>query len=309
MRKRLVSFISLVALCVAVLCPLYAYAATPLDPSAEASLTLQYQKDGHAFSDLEINIYRVAEAFPDGTFQLIDPYASYPVKIYDITAQEQWKHVAVTLSSYIVADGIDPYRTATTDASGTVCFDTLETGLYLVSDAMGENNSGTYLFDRFMVYLPTPQADGSYDYTVEANPKCTNYVPKQQYRVTKLWQDEGHQEDRPREIVVDIYKDGTLHESQTLHAGNDWTYTWYVSEDDHSTWTVAERSVPTHYTVSIVQNEASFSILNTHVSNLEIPDPPPTGDTTNLLPYVLLLCISGIVLILVSVYGRKRQAV
>ena len=305
MKKQIARFICLVVFCAAMFCPLNVSAATPLDPAADASLTLYYQKEEQVFSNLQISIYRVAEAFPDGTFELIEPFASFPVNIHNITVQEQWKNTAVTLSSYIVANQLAPHRVEKTDETGTVVFEHLETGLYLVREVVAESNIGTYVFNQFMVYLPTPQADGSFDYTIEAKPKCVNYVPKTEYRVTKLWQDAGHQADRPNQIIVDIYKNGALQDSQILNAGNNWSYVWYVSEEDHSEWTVAERAVSDHYTVTVQHSGSSFSIINTHEANLDIPDAPQTGDTTNPLPWVFTMCFSGIMLIII--YGKRKD--
>ena len=307
MRKRTIPLLCLLAFCIALLCPLCAQAVTPLDPTAEASLTLKYQKEEQTFSSLAVSIYRVAEAFPDGTFELIAPFSSYQVSIHDITAQEQWKHIALTLSSYIVAGQVAPYREGVTDASGTVSFERLETGLYLVSDAIAENSGGQYLFSQFMVYLPTPQPDGAFDYTVEANPKCVSYVPKTEYRVTKLWKDKGHQSGRPAQITVDIYKDGELRETQILSAGNNWSYTWHVVEDDQGKWMVAERDVPDGYTVTVQKSGECFSIINTHESAGDTPDSPQTGDTFSFTLLIIILCISGILLILLGIYGRRNR--
>ena len=131
MRKRILPLISSLIICIAMLCPLYVH-ATPLDPNAEASLTLHYEKDGNAFPDQQIGIFRVAEAFSDGSFALIEPFASFPVNIHGITKQEQWHTVAQTLSSYIVADHVKPDRETKTDENGTATFSALKTGLYFV---------------------------------------------------------------------------------------------------------------------------------------------------------------------------------
>jgi len=306
MKKRIAALFCLTVLLAAVLCPLYTGATTPLDPDAEASLTLCYQKDGQAFPGLSVSIYRVAEAFPDGTFALIAPFDSYPVNIHGITQQAQWQNTAATLNSYIIANQLAPTRTGVTNDAGIAAFPQLETGLYLVCQVMGENNTGTYVFNQFMVYLPTLQSDGTYDYTVEANPKCLSFVPKTEYRVTKLWQDEGHQTERPEQVAIDIYKDGILQETQILNPDNNWSYTWYVSADDQSTWTVTEPSVPEGYTVTVRENGSCFSVINTHKSNEDVPDIPVTGDTFNPLPWVLALCISGIALILLAIHSRRR---
>ena len=303
MKKRILPLILLLFVCFAMLRPLSVKAVTPLDPDAEASLTLHYQKEGTAFSNLQIGIYRVAEAYPDGSFQLIEPYVSYPINIHDITMQDQWNHVVQTLSAYIVADHITPDYEATTDENGAVCFSGLDTGLYFVREVVAENTSGTYIFNQFMVYVPTPQQDGTYIYAVEANPKCTNFVPKNQYSVTKLWQDGGDQYFRPKEVTVDIFRDGVLYETQILNADNNWSYTWYVSDEEHSVWTVTERTVPDNYKVTIQQNGSHFSIINTRPTT---PDIPQTGDSFTPLLWIVLMCFSGIMLVIFGIYSRRR---
>ena len=159
-----------------------------------------------------------------------------------------------------------------------------------------------------MVYLPTPQPDGSFDYDVEAKPKCVDYVPKTEYRVTKLWQDAGGRDDRPEEITVDIYKNGELWETQLLGASNNWSYVWYVSDGEQSNWAVAERSVPEKYNVTVQKNGGTFSIINTHKSIQEIPDGPQTGDSSNITLYIMLMCISGIMLIVLGKYNWRRKS-
>lgn len=300
MRKRLLP-LCLAVVCFFALCS-QVFALVPLDPAAPAGLTLYYQKDEKAFSGLQVEIYRVAEAFPDGKFQLIAPYAGYPVNIHDITDQQQWKNIASTLSAYIVADQLTPDATVQTDGQGVARFENLQTGLYLVCRVVAEEQEGTYIFDQFMVYLPTPQTDGTYRYQVEAKPKCTQFTPNTQYTVTKLWQDD--QTDRPQAVTVDIYRDGVLQQTQQLSKDNNWSYTWYVSADDPGQWTVAEREVPAGYKVSIRQNGNVFSVINTRQSHT---DTPQTGDTFTPLPWVLALCLSGMVLLLLGIYGRRRK--
>lgn len=304
MKNRILPLVLLVVLCAGLLLPLSVSAVTPLDPGADASLTLCYQKDGNAFADLQIGIFRVAEAFPDGSFRLVEPFAAYPVDIHGITMQEQWNYVAQTLCSYIVAEQVAPDREVKTDANGMACFAALQTGLYFVREAVAENESGTYVFNQFMVYVPTPNLDGSYTYNVEARPKCVSFVPKDQYTVTKLWQDAGYQSSRPAEVTVDIYKDGVLHQTQILSEENNWTYTWYVSGEDQGKWTVAERDVPDRYKVTVQQNGSHFSIINTCQTE---PDIPSTGDTFSPVLWMALLCFSGVMLLLLGLYTRRRR--
>lgn len=303
MTKRFLPRILILLVCFAILCPLCAQGVTPLDPDAQASLTLCYQKDGIAFADLPIGIYRVAKALPDGSFQLVEPFESYPINIHGITAQQQWQHVAQTLQAYLAADRVEPDFAMPTDENGRVCFSGLKTGLYYVREAVAEDPAGTYVFNQFMVYVPTPQPDGTYVYDVLAKPKCTNFVPKDQYSVTKLWQDAGNQAIRPQEVTVAIYKDGVLQETQTLNSDNNWTYTWYVSGEEHSTWTVVETSVPDMYKVTIQQNGGHFSIINTYQAAQETPK---TGDSFTPMLWVVLMCFSGIMLVILGI-ARRRQ--
>ena len=305
MKKRILPLLCLVLLCFGLLRPIEANALTPLDPSAKASLTLHYQKDGKAFSQLQIGIFRVAEAFPDGTFRLIAPFSSYPVNIYDITAQEQWQTVASTLSAYIVANQVSPDYEAQTDTAGAAQFRDVKTGLYLVREVVAENPDGTYLFNTFMVYLPTPQPDGTYNYQVEAKPKCVNFTPKTQYTVTKLWQDSGNQAARPKEVTVDIYQNGVLQQTQVLSAANNWSYTWHVSGEDPGKWTVAERAEKSNYQVTIRQNGSVFTIINTCQSGAHTP--PQLGDTFAPLPWMLAMCLSGILLLIMGFSARRRK--
>jgi len=290
----------LCALLLTALC--FVQAATPLEPDAPASLTLHYQQEGAVFPGLEIRAYRVAQAFPNGIFQLLVPYATYPVNIHNITQQSQWQFVAATLCAYIDADQLPPDRVAETDSQGIARFTQLQTGLYLVRRAVGENASGIYEFKDFLVYVPTPQADGSYQYQVEAVPKCLRFTPKTQYSVTKLWEDAGQEAQRPKEVTVDIYRDGQLYETQVLNADNNWRYTWQVTGQDTAAWTVAERDVPQGYRVTVLEQNGAFSLVNARKTT---PVTPPTGDNFSPLPWILALCASGLLLLILGLRRRK----
>lgn len=294
--KKMFLWLVLAALVVS-LCP--AAVAIPLDPNADASLTLHYQKDGVGFENLQIGIYRIAQAHADGTFTLIEPFSSYPIDIQGITVQEQWDRVAETLWACMVAGQVTPDRVETTDEMGTVRFEQLDTGLYFVRRAVGGNEAGIFEFRQFLVYVPTSQQNISFIYDVEAFPKCVGVTPKERYTVTKLWQDGGYT-GRPGEITVDIYLDGTLWESQVLNSQNNWSYTW--SAAGNSQWTVAER-VPQGYTVTVQQNKGDFTLINTRQAN---PDNPQTGDTFSPLLWVALMGISGSLLLILSIYSRRR---
>ena len=303
MRKRIIALLTLLLLCTAVF-PVCANAVTPLEPDRPCTLTLTYGKDGTGFADLEVQLYRVAEAHPDGTFDLIAPYSGYPVNIHGITAQKEWKDTATTLVSYITSKNLSPDAKQKTGENGKVVFSNLETGLYLVGGITVQRDTGTYVFDDFMIYLPTPTESG-FDYDMEAVPKCSSYDPKTEYKVTKLWKDSGYTSSRPKSISVEIRKDGKLQETVTLNSANNWTYSWQVSSGDTGKWTVAEKDVSDQYKVTVSENSGSFTITNTRQSTSS--NPPKTGDTFALGPWVMVMCLSGCLLLVLSVYGRRRR--
>lgn len=273
--------------------------AAPVDNS----LTLYYQKGDMVFPGLQVAVYQVAALQDDGSYQPLEPYASASVNLDGITEQAQWQTVAQTVFSCIVANGIAPDQMAQTNDVGAAYFENLKKGLYYVQEVVAENDQGTYVFNQFMIYLPTPHPDGTFDDQVKANPKCLEFIPKTQYTVTKLWQDGGNTQQRPKEVVVDIYWNGVLQETQTLSAQNNWTYTWMVSADQQSGWTVAEREVPEHYKVTVRKSDNTFTVINTRQGQ---PEPPKTGDTFNPMPWVMIMCISGVLLVILGIYGRRR---
>ena len=302
MKKKILSALCLLLMVCAFLQPHRVHALTPLEPERPSSLTLYYTQDGQAFPDLDIRIYRVAEAHPDGTFDLLEPFSEYPVNIHGITSQKEWQDVSSTLRTYITADQVAPTRVATTNEEGTAIFSDLKTGLYLVCGVLAENETGIYRFNDFMVYLPTPLEEGDFDYDMEAKPKCTQFVPKKAYSVVKLWKDAGNEGSRPKSVTVDILKDGVVYDTVVLSADNNWSYVWSVPEDG-SLWSVLEKNVPDDYKVTISENAAGFTITNTKPTH---EDPPKTGDMTTLWHFAVCLCVSGFGLVLMGLWrGRK----
>ena len=325
------------ALLVAFLCLLLG--ASPLasaegwDVDRECRLTVHYAADGQNLSGLEVCLYRVAEALPDGTFQKIAPFADYPVSIDDVTTQTGWRQVAATLLGYVAADGIAPTATVPTDGGGDAVFSGLPTGLYLV----GGVDTASWTFDGFLTYLPM-QEEGVYTYAVTAKPKASRSVPAPagtDYKLLKVWKDAGHTDARPASVTADILRDGALWSTVTLSAENNWSYSW-TDPDSTAVWSVVERDMPEHYTVLVDKRATAFVLTNTWdepdtpgtpdtpdapgtpdtpdapgtpdtPGTPDRPSPPQTGDTEPLWLYVLLMVFSGIGLMLVGAGGMRGK--
>lgn len=305
MKKRILRLFCLTLLFCMLLGCLTVHALESIDPEREATLTLYYTKNDLYFSNMEIRIFRVAEAHPDGSFDLIPPYSGYPINIHGITSQTEWDEAADTLEAYIAANQVPPTQAAYTDEAGTVHFSELKPGLYFVSEARADTKDSICVFRHFLIYLPTPRDDGSYLYDTEAKPKGDIHLPPVEYTVTKLWKDGNHASDRPAEISVGVYLDGVLQETLLLNASNNWTASWQVSGEQTGKWTVAELNIPQPYSVSIVERGSAFTIINTYPSDPETP--PDTGDDFALLPWILTMCISGCLLLILGIHREKGK--
>ena len=308
MKNPIMRRIIMILLCLLLCCPASAYAAASVDTAAQCSLTLHYTQEDAGLEGLEIALHRVGEVFSNGTYALTAPYNAYPVNIQGITSQQEWQDVAATLQAYITADGTKSLAVAAADATGTVSFENLQTGLYLISGVTCETKTGICLFDPFLMFLPRTNED-TYDYHVDAKPKHSQFVPNpetEEYSVLKLWKDEAAAKKRPISVTVDILKSGAFHETVILNADNNWYYSWTAQPGD--TWTVVEKQVPEGYDVTISANGTAFVITNTYEPDEPgKPEPPKTGDTAPLVLYIVLTCLSGLLLLILGIHALRGK--
>ncbi|MBP3299897.1 MAG: Cna B-type domain-containing protein [Clostridia bacterium] len=307
MKKR----IGIFALCFAVVflfCSLSSLGANPVDVQAESSLTVQYRAGEKTFSDLTVKTYRVAEIFADGTYELTGDFADYPVNIYGITSKTEWDSAVAALVGYVEADKLAPTAEGVTDAEGKIVFDKLKTGMYLTLGVRHEDPVEITVFDAFLTSVPTPMENAEHLYHVAVFPKSTSFAPtpeEREYKVVKIWKDEGFESRRPQTLTVEILKDGVLQSTQTLSADNNWSYLW-TAPVDGSVWTVVERNVPKGYAVAVQVQERSFLLTNTYDEKLGGPKPPHTGDTPVSWPYFLACCGAGFLMITVAVLQKRK---
>ena len=303
MKKMIRLCFCMLALLLAMAQPLSAAAAT-LNTAAPCSLTLHYVRENTPFQNLKIEIFRVAAYESDGSYALTAPFTNYPVKIHGIQSQKEWQESTQAMVSYVKAEALSPTVTGKTDATGTVVFQNLTTGLYLVMDAEAQTEAEKFRFQPFFMFLPTPTDSGN-DYDVEAYPKPGAVTPVNQYKVVKLWKDSGISQKRPSSVTVEILKDGVLQETVTLSQENNWSYTW-TAKDASGQWTVTEKNVPAGYNVAISSQNGIFTITNEYPQDPGIP--PKTGDSTQLWFYIVALCGSGLALILLGSPRKRKQA-
>lgn len=304
MKKILFSVTSLVLAFILLIMPVLAIEG--VDISRSSSLTLQYRHNGKLFDGLLIKTFRVADISEDGVYTLTGDFKDYPVNIQGITSQTEWKRIATTLAAYAAADSIAPSAVKVTDSLGTVCFDSLLPGMYLTLSVVTERDGYITTFETFLLSVPNPDENGEPQYDVLAYPKCDHRPASKntiEHKVVKQWRDNGHEELRPKQILVDIIRDGVLSSTQILSAENNWSYSW-EAPDDGSIWQAVERNIEEIYDVTIDENGTTIIITNIY----DTPEtPPPTGDTASIWPYVLVMCAIGILSIGASVRMKRSD--
>ena len=184
----------------------------------------------------------------------------------------------------MLRDDISPADSGKTNDKGVVSFPStgksLKAGLYFVLGHRHTQNGYRYDPAPFMVMLPGLDKENNiwvYDVTLNAkfdssqipdNPD-DNTIDR---KVLKVWADDGHEKDRPKEVIVQLLRDGKVYDTVTLNAANNWRYTW-SGLDNSYTWTVVEKELE-GYTVQVTREGITFVVTNTYNEN--IPDKPTT---------------------------------
>ena len=315
-KRKLEIIILLLCLC---LLPSRVHAApatdvkAPISPEADCSLTVHYRTDGTAFPGQLVNLYKIADVSADFQYTPTTDFASAGLALNGIQTTGEWNVIRTTLESHILAEGLKPDLSTTTNHDGTACFDALKPGLYLAVADIAVLDSWVYSFDAALIALPGLGTDGLWQYQVSATAKYQAIPPVipddvLQLKVIKLWKGDENQTSRPRSIEVEIFCNGVSFQLATLSADNNWSYTWAVP-DDGASWKVVERNIPAGYTVTVEERNTTFVLTNTFTP--DSPDdpstPPKTGDSSHILLYIVLMYISGSMLIILGLIGKRKR--
>lgn len=254
------------------LMPTMAFAAGPIDTDQPVKLTISYKDGTKAISGAHFSLYKVADVDEYARMTLTSQFDSYKNTVSSLSnldnlTQEQWHGLASTLKGYVQRDAISVTAQGNTNKEGNLVFSDLRVGLYLVlGGSVTTSDYYTYTAVPFMIYLPGEDTDNNdWDYEVEAAPKYTkNYTPHFITRkVIKEWDDKGYESIRPKEVIVQLLKDGKLYETQTLNKDNNWRYTWDKLDSDCE-WDVVEKEIE-GYAVSKTLTGITFTITNKYI--------------------------------------------
>ena len=287
------------------------FADEKIDTEATASLTVFFGKDGEGFSNVEFRIYRVAGGSETGGYTLSGVFQDYPVVLEGLDSSG-WRALAQTLDAYAARDGLPPLQTKRTGRDGQAEFTGLAAGLYLIRGDRYGAGGKTYTPEPMLVTLPVLTQENEWNYNVEVSCKFESEdssSDRVQRSVLKIWEDDGNEKNRPKEISVQLLENGTVVDTVTLHAENNWEHTWESLTAD-SKWQVAEAETPAGYTVSVAQEGTVFVMTNTYSAGPSSPPPstPPTAPQTGMLwwPVPLLVC-GGLFLLATGCLIRSRR--
>lgn len=298
------------------------------------SITFEYKHSGSPVTGVDVELHRVAtwnenwDAQPTGAFQKYADKVEWPT-LDD--GSRDLRVLANTLAGFVRTGDIKPMQEGKTGAEGTITFDGLPDGLYLIVFGSYANGDLTCEAGEALVSLPTStdkagtvegvtvKAEAKSDCTVTPNPPDR---PKEDITVIKVWEDDNDADHkRPNKIVAQLFKDGVLYDEVELNESNGWKHMWTNLDKDHE-WTVIEKTVPEGYTTSTDREGTTITIVNKHEPEPENPDEPkpenpdgpntPDGDLSK-----TGAAVTGVVLVAVALLGvgvlvfavsRKRRS-
>lgn len=270
------------------LLPLQVLAAGGIDLTRDVSLTISDQDGNTPLAGAEFDIFLVATVDEYGELTTTEDFARFNVNIRGEN-DDAWRTLASTLEGYVLRDGISPADSAKTNDQGLASFpangNILKAGLYFVLGHRHTQNGYRYDPAPFMVMLPGLDKENNiwvYDVAVNAKFDSTP-IPDNpddhtiDRKVLKVWTDEKHEKERPKEVIVQLLRDGMIYDTVILNAENNWRYIW-TNLDDSYTWNVVEKELD-DYTVEVTQEGITFVVTNTY--DEDIPDEPsPAAPTT-----------------------------
>lgn len=303
MKTRMTRLLT-IALCLAVCVCAYtsaAYAFAPVDLEHPVSLTIYANDDEIPLAGVGFELYLIANMNEYAQFELLPAYSDFSGDINKLETAGEW--VAAAAEVLGMVGDTDPDFAATSGADGLARFNTMEPGLYLVSGKPLEKLPWVYTFTPFMVSIPTRDVNDEWLYDVFSDIKLEKEPAVTNIEVVKLWDDLGHEENRPKSIYVDLLCDGEAIAAAQLHEGNSWSYT-FENLPAARKYEVREREVLRWYTVSYETIGDVLVIRNTRSETVTpIPDIPATGQN---YPLVAVLAGGGVVFVMAGWFILRK---
>lgn len=268
----------LIPLLVVVLCfsSLSVYAAVDLDVKGCIKISALDRESETPIDRAAFRVYRFAEAIAVSDsvhFTYTSDFVDSGMDMGNFSDS----YLPMHLTAYANANALS-YTEKAADDTGTVTFDQLPCGAYLVVPVSIAD--GYLIPSPFIVSIPTKdEKNGTWAYQIHATPKIeddtttdTTYIA-----VKKQWRDNGT---TPNSVTVSLVKDSIVVDTVSLNAQNNWYYKWDQLDKGHA-WHVVETDVPAGYEVSYAASQMTVTITNTRTDNTTTTTPTnPTTSTT-----------------------------
>lgn len=288
----------------------------PISASASSyneaySLTLNNAAGEGIFS-----VYKVADFSETGEFQITETFFSYIDTVTEMAKlnsqeelnSEEWNCLAETLSGCVAQDHILETRILKTENKTVTWTESegLEKALYLI---IGKpvTEDARYTMLPYLITVPNRDESGQWNSQVAVDLSKFSQTILDNYKVLKIWKDEGHEKQRPKKITVELLKDGESVDTQILNADNNWQYEWDGLESGHE-WKVVEKNIPASYTMSNTLDGQTYVIVNTFKSKT-----PGTSTGGSTLPQtgqlwwpVPILAVLGLTSFMIG-WVRRRE--
>lgn len=253
------------------------------------SITLKDPDDINRIKGAEITIYHVATVSSKNNklvYTYNDTIKDCKGDLSDLTNESLTSEI-----NKCITDEALPSQKKLTNNEGTVKFENLELGLYLVKQT--NNVEGYSNIDPFLVNIPK-ELDNKWTYDIKAEPK-TDIIRLMDVIVEKRWDVVGS-ENTPDSVTIELLKGEEVIDTVILNNENNWTHSWQqIPESDE--YKVKEINIPREYTPTYRQEGNKFIVTNTKTL-------VQTGQ--NIL-IIEILSIVGLLLIITGVIYDKRK--
>lgn len=275
---------------------IYALENNTIDFNSKGSIeiTLSEKTDNEKIEGAEILLYKVADAKSENhnlVFEYINELKSCNASLNDLETKSKSEDIEKCIN-----ENINSLKQIT-DVNGTVKYNDLDLGLYLVK----QNNivKGYSKIDSFLVMIPKI-TDNKWIYDIKSTPK-TDIIRVIDINVKKVWNTSTSNTNDsiklPRSIEVELLLNDKVIDTVKLSKDNNWSYTWEDLAKSEE-YTIKEINVPKGYTPSYQKDNNTFIVTNTST----------LVQTGQMLWIVMLLIITGITFIIISIiYDRKTN--
>lgn len=275
---------------------IYALEGNTIDFNSKGSIeiTLNEKTDNEKIEGTEILLYKVADAKSENhnlMFEYIDELKSCNASLNDLETKSKSEEIEKCINENIKS------LKQITDINGTVKYNDLDLGLYLVK----QNNivEGFSKIDSFLVMIPKI-VNNKWIYDIKSTPK-TDIIRVIDINVKKVWNTSTSNTNDsiklPRSIEVELLLNDKVIDTVKLSKDNNWSYTWEDLAKSEE-YTIKEINVPKGYTPSYQKDNNTFIVTNTST----------LVQTGQMLWIVMLLIITGITFIIISIiYDRKTN--